>query len=408
MRHWVFLGLAVPCLAFALACGSSGSGGESPHDGGTGGGGDASLTSDAGGRGGDASTTDAGDGGARGEAGVTPGADTTVDAFQATPVFFGPTTNQRTVDQTVTFPATGAYASINLHLALTCPTGGCDIWDRFGTLAIVKPVSKNDAGTTEQLIELARFVTPYGLPPAGDPQPSWDIDMTELRPLLSGTVTLRAFIDTWVPQNVTNEGYGWDVTATFTMKGGIPAKLPVAVVPIWSWITTNKEPTQVVYGDPTMPIDQSLPPQTLMLPAGAKSWSVRSFVTGHGQGNLDNCGEFCSRNHTWTVGTTANTKSVWRTDCANYPSGGTYQYPRAGWCPGVDVDPWEFDVTSQVSASGGTTFTYGVDAYINTCNAGADGGGPCTGCQAGESCAYDGSDHTQPFYYVSALAVGFR
>jgi hypothetical protein len=389
--------------AFSLGC-SSGSAGGSPRDGG--GGGDVSVAVEAGGDASDASSHD----GPSGEAGVTPGPDTTVNVFQATPVFFGPTMNQRTVDKTVTFPATGAYAGITLHLALTCPTAGCDIWDRFGTLAIVRPVSTTDAGTTEQLIEVARFVTPYGLPPSSDPQPSWDIDVTELRPLLSGIVTLRAFIDTWVPQNVTNEGYGWDVTATFTMRGGIPAKLPVAVVPIWSWTTTNKEPTQVVYGDPAMPIAQSLPPQTVTLPAGATSWGVRSFITGHGQGNLDDCSEFCSRTHTWSVGTTANTKTVWRTDCQNYPSGGTYQYPRAGWCPGVDVDAWDFDVTSQVTAGGGrtATFTYGVDAYLNTCNAGADGGGPCTGCQAGEGCAYDGAGHTQPFYYVSALLVGFR
>lgn len=410
MRSWLPLALGLACaLAWsvnAVGCGSGSSGGASPggHDGG--GDGDGSVAVDAG--------ADAADGAAHGDgaadAGITPGPDTTVDVFQATPVFFGPTTNQRTVDKTVTFPATGAYASITLHLALTCPTGGCDIWDRFGTLAIVRPVATTDASTTEQLIEVARFVTPYGLPPSGDPQPSWDIDVTELRPLLSGTVTLRAFIDTWVPQNVTNEGYGWDVTATFTMKGGIPAQLPVAVVPVWSWITHDKEPTQVVYGDPTIPIAQSLPPQTLTLPAaGATSWRVRSFITGHGQGNLDNCGEFCSRNHTWTVGTTANTKMVWRTDCANYPSNGTYQYPRAGWCPGVDVDAWDFDVTPQVTAgAAGTTFTYGVDAYVNTCNAGADGGGPCTGCATGESCAYDGSDHTQPFYYVSAVLVGLR
>jgi hypothetical protein len=150
----------------------------------------------------------------------------------------------------VTFPATGAYETITLNLSLTCPAGGCDVWDRFGTLAVVRPVSASEAGTVEQLIEIARFVTPYGMPAASDPQPSWTIDVTELRPLLSGTVTLRAFIDTWVPQNVTNEGYGWQVTASFDMKGGVPAKVPVAVTPIWSWTTTNKEPTQVVHAIP--------------------------------------------------------------------------------------------------------------------------------------------------------------
>ena len=392
--------LAVPALLLAtLDCGSS----RAPSRAGTGddGGLDASVAGDA---------EAPGDGGTPTGDGGGPGAgqDTTVDVFAKTPVFFGPSKNQRTVDQTVTFPASGTYASITLHLALTCPTGGCDVWDRFGTLALVQPATAADGGAAERLVELARFVTPYGLPAASAPQPSWDLDVTELRPLLSGTVTLRAFIDTWVPQNVTSEGYGWQVTASFVMKGGVPAKVPVAVVPIWSWLTTNKEPTQVVYGDPSLPIGASLPTQAVALPSGATSFGVRSFITGHGQANLDNCAEFCSRQHTWTVGSGVHAKTVWRTDCAKFPSGGTYQYSRAGWCPGADVAPWDFDVTAQVAATGTTSFTYGVDAYLNTCNAGADGGGPCTGCAAGESCAYDGSGHTQPFFYVSALLVGFR
>jgi hypothetical protein len=337
-----------------------------------------------------------------------PGTSTTVMAFDHTNVFFGPSMNQRTVDAPVTFPSTGTYSSIILHVALTCPTGGCDVWDRFGSISMVTPVSTSDAGTVETLTEIARFVTPYGLPPAGDPQPTWDFDVTNLRPMLSGDLTLRAFIDTWVPQSVTNQGYGWVVTASFEMTGGTPAYLPVAVVPIWTWTTSNKEPTEVVYGDPAFPISSSLPAQTVTLPVGASSYSVRTFITGHGQANLDNCSEFCSKQHTWTVGTTPNTLAIWRTDCANFPSSGTYQYSRAGWCPGADVQPWQFDVTSQVAGAPTTTISYDVEAYTNTCNGASDGGGVCTGCQAGESCQYDGSDHTQPFYYVSSLLIGYR
>jgi hypothetical protein len=192
------------------------------------------------------------------------------------------------------------------------------------------------------------------------------------------------------------------------MTGGTPAKVPVAVVPIWTWKTTNKEPTQVVYGDPAQPIASSVPPQTIQLPAGATSFGVRSIITGHGQGNLDNCGEFCQKNHTWTVGSSPNTQAMWRTDCGNFPSAGTYQYSRAGWCPGADVTPWDIDVTSQVGSSGSTTISYGVDTYLNTCNGEPDGGGLCSSCSSGESCTYDGSGHTQPFYYVQGLFIAFR
>jgi hypothetical protein len=292
-----------------------------------------------------------------------------------------------------------------MHVTLDCPTGGCDPWDRVGSIDLVTKGS----GTSETLLELGRFITPYNIVSGVNSPPAWDIDVTELRPVLAGNVTVRVFIDTWVPQgNVAANGAGWLVGTTFTMTGGTPAKVPVAVVPIWTWTTTGKEPTGIVYGDQGQPISSSLPPQNLTLPAGATSFGVRSTITGHGQGNLDNCAEFCSEDHTWTVGTSANTKSMWRTDCANFPSSGTYQYSRAGWCPGADVQPWDFDVTSQVGSGGKVTVTYGVTPYTNTCNQGAPGGGVCTGCQAGESCGYDGSGHTQPFYYVQSLLIAFR
>jgi hypothetical protein len=127
--------------------------------------------------------------------------------------------------------------------------------------------------------------------------------------------------------------------------------------------------------------------QTVTLPAGATSYGVRSTITGHGQGNLDNCSEFCPQDHTWEVGKTPNVAHVWRTDCAKYPSSGTYQYPRAGWCPGASVIPWDFDVTAQVGAGASVDVAYSVSSYLNTC---------------------DGSDHTQPFYYVQSLLIGFR
>jgi len=266
-----------------------------------------------------------------------------------------------------------------------------------------------DAAAVETLTEIGRFITPYGITPGTNKPPAWDIDVTELRPLLTGKVTVRAFIDTWVPQgNPGAYGAGWVLGATFEMTGGTPAKVPVSVTPIWVWQTTNKEPVGTVYGDPSQPISESLPPQAVALPTGATSYGVRSTITGHGQGNLDNCSEFCPQEHTWQVGNTPNESKVWRTDCAKYPSSGTYQYSRAGWCPGAYVIPWDFDVTSQVGAGPTVDVTYSVSSYLNTCNGSAPDGGLCTGCASGESCTYDGSDHTQPFYYVQSLLIGFR
>ena len=344
-----------------------------------------------------------------------PGVDASIVAFDATLICFGSGGDgpcSRTQDAQVTFPATGTYSKILLHLTLTCPKNGCDPWDRMGSIDLVTTAADAgapDAAPVETLTELGRFITPYGITAGTNAPPVWDIDVTELRPLLTGAVTVRAFIDTWVPQgNAAAYGGGWVLGATFEMTGGTPAKVPVAVTPIWVWKTTGKEPVGTVYGDPSQPISASVPPQTVTLPAGASSYGIRSTITGHGQANLDNCSEFCPQDHTWQVGSTPNEAKIWRTDCSKYPSSGTYQYPRAGWCPGASVTPWDFDVTPQVGAGSSTVVEYSVTPYVNTCNGSAPDGGLCTGCPSGVGCAYDGSDHTQPFYYVQSLLIGFR
>lgn len=353
-----------------------------------------------------------GDGGSSADAGpdpwASPGSDATVPVFTNTLVCFGSGGAgpcSRTVDATASFPSTGTYSKVLMHVTLNCPSNGCDPWDRAGSIDLVQDLG---AGK-ESLIELGRFMTPYGITAGTNSPPAWDIDVTELRPLLVGSVKIRVFIDTWVPQgNAAQYGGGWVVGTTFNMTGGKPAKTPIAVLPIWTWKTSGKEPTQVIYGDPNYPIAQSVPPQTLTLPAGATSFGIRSNITGHGQANLDNCAEFCQRNHTWSVNGAANTALMWRTDCGNFPSQGTYMDPRAGWCPGADVTPWDIDVTQQVGTSGTVTIGYDVDSYLNTCNGLPDGGGLCSGCQVNESCQYNGGDHTQPFYYVNSVLVAFR
>lgn len=320
----------------------------------------------------------------------TIGADTTVDTFAKTHVFFTSSENKRTVDTDATFPSSGTYESIVLHLALDCPDGKCDAWDRFGTLGIV--TKKGDKPENDTVIELARFMTPYAVGGA------WDIDVTDLRPLLSGTLTLRGFIDTWVGPG-SPYGNGWSLSASFEMKGGVPAKEPIAVLPIWTMHSG-------VYGDPAKPLTGSFPEQKLTLPSGATSYAVRTLVTGHGQGNFENCAEFCPRDHTITVSGVAHKERIWRNDCATSTvpgQKGTYRLSRAGWCPGADVRPWIFDATADVAS--GATIAYDVATYVNTCRPDAP---TCEGCTLGTDCKYDGGNHTEPVYYVSSLLIAYR
>lgn len=344
-----------------------------------------------GGSGGSTSAPTGGAGGTGG-AGAAPGVDAVVTPFDHTHIYFTGEDNKRTVDATATFPAEGLYGQIVLHLSLTCPQGGCDAWDRFASIGIVTAKGQDGAPDTE--IEIARYITPYKV------EGSWDIDVTDLRPLLSGEVTMRAFIDTWVGPG-SPYGAGWEVTASFEMKGGVPAKEPVAVVPVWGR-------TYTVYGDPAKSISSQVAPQMVSLPEGASSFAVRALVTGHGQGNAGNCAEFCDRDHTITAGATAHSQAIWRDDCATTAvpgQQGTWKYSRAGWCPGADVRPWVVDVTADVAGGGTASIGYDVEAYENTCRPDAV---TCTGCTLGTGCEYDGGSHTEPNYQVSALLIGYR
>jgi len=362
----------VAILGFSSACGSSSDGASSASS---------SSSSGAAGAG--------GAGGAGG--GQVAGVDATVAAFDKTPIYFTGSDNQRTVDAPASFPKDGSYASVVLHLALSCPQGGCDPWDRFGSLGVV--TAKGQNGEPDSVIEIARFITPYHV------GASWDLDVTDLVPILRGDLTLRAFIDTWVGPG-SQYGGGWALSASFEMKGGPPEKEPIAVVPVWS-------PRNVVYGDPNKPLDVSLPMQAFALPA-ASSYAVRTFVTGHGQGNASNCAEFCPRTHTLSVAGHAHAEKIWRTDCATTAAPGqqgTYKLSRAGWCPGADVKPWIVDVTADLAADSMASLAYDVEGYENTCRPDAM---MCAGCTLGTGCAYDGGAHTEPNYAISTVLIAYR
>jgi hypothetical protein len=90
-----------------------------------------------GGAGGTASTASSSTTSSATTGGGTRGIDTTVAPFTKTALYFAGNDNKREVDAPAEFPATGAYQKITLHLTLSCPSGGCDAWDRFGTLGVV-------------------------------------------------------------------------------------------------------------------------------------------------------------------------------------------------------------------------------------------------------------------------------
>ncbi len=318
---------------------------------------------------------------------------TVVHAFDHTPVYFTEADNQRDVTSVATFPSSGSFQRITLHIALDCPAGGCDPWDRYGTIGVVTAPATDTIPAS--VIELARFMTPYGV------GARWTTDVTDLRPLLKDSVTLRASIDTWVgPGN--SAGAGWQLTTWFTMVPGRPARTPLAVLPVW-------DPREVLYGDPAKPIGMSAPPVIVALPAQAKHFALRSLVTGHGQGNSDDCSEFCPRTHTLRVNGFPHRLYGWRPDCATSHTPhqrGNYWYSRALWCPGDVVQPWLVDVSSDVAAHS-ARIAYSVSPYVNKCRPGAVPMVP-TECVLGTSAEYDGGRHTPPVFRLSTVLIAYE
>jgi hypothetical protein len=315
-----------------------------------------------------------------------------VPAFDRTPVYFSSDDNRRDVSTQASFPASGEFARITMHVSLNCPAGGCDPWDRYGTIGVVTGPGTDDSPAT--VIELTRFMTPYGV--GG----RWSLDVTDMRPLLTGDVTLAAHIDTWVGPG-SDGGAGWQLSSWFDLAPGRPPRKAIAVIPVWS-------PREVRYGDPVVPTAVDAPTVTLELPA-AKAFSLRTFVTGHGQGNEDDCAEFCPRTHTIRVNGARHDLAGWRNDCAT--SGvrgqrGNYWYSRAGWCPGSLVTPWDVDVSGDIPGRTARV-AYAVTPYVNGCRPGAVPFIPTT-CTLGTSAEYDGGNHTPPIYRLSTVLIAFR
>ena len=307
--------------------------------------------------------------------------------FERTHVYFAGMDNRRTVDADVAFPdaIVGRYARATLTLTLACPSGRCDAWDRVAALSLVDDAGDGGAATE---LEFARFVTPYGV--GG----TWTLDVTDLMPMFQGRRRARVFIDTWVgPGNA--QGYGWLVTASIAFEPGAAEHPTRAVVPLgWS---------RLVYGDPARPVAMQLPPRRVEVPAGTRGAKVWVSTTGHGQGNRDNCAEFCARTHRVRFDDAPYEHELWRDDCDQNPvrtQRGNWMPSRAGWCPGDVATPWVVELPAP--SAGAHTVAYELEAWENTCRPGAT---PCAGCVFRTTCDYNDSSHTEPFYRIAAYLL---
>ncbi len=94
---------------------------------------------------------------------------------------------------------------------------------------------------------------------------------------------------------------------------------------------------------------------------------LKVIQTGHGfGGNEDNCCEFCQKKAFVKVDEKEiYSRYVWRicSDNPLYPQGGTWLFNRSNWCPGAEVQPFDFELTSYISQKSSIWVDYDMEYY---------------------------------------------
>tara|TARA_B110000003_G_scaffold53347_1_gene53057 strand:+ start:148 stop:1722 length:1575 start_codon:yes stop_codon:yes gene_type:complete len=269
---------------------------------------------------------------------------------------------------------TGGYNSVNASLKVECPNinGFCDDWDRWAHIDVKSPDGN--------WIQLIRYITPYGI------GCNHEIELSDYISLLQGEVEFRVFIDTW------GTG-GWQLTLNLTYNQGTPAYDYSTVIEVWDG-TYN-------FGDPSdfQPVEtHNLNISNLV----TESHLILS-TTGHGWGsnNSNNAAEFFNATHYIDVNTQETfIQNLWNIcnpnpdNCSNQQ--GTWQYNRAGWCPGAISPPDKYNLSSYIGTGVDLDYRFH-PTYEDLCHP--------NNLDCNEFTCPDCNDGYNPHYYVDAHII---
>lgn len=284
--------------------------------------------------------------------------------------------NDRWYYGTHTFPQfVGSYNDLHAYLTVECPNipGGCDDWDRIAYIDVKAPDGN--------WIQLIRYITPYRV--ACD----HDINLTDYSSLLQGEVELRIFIDTW------GTG-GWQLTLDTKYTEGRPQYDYSNVVEVWDDTYSFGDPADL----------QPVPTFNVEIPDGVESSHLRISNTGHGWGsnNTSNAAEFFNATHYIDVdGEQTFIQNLWNV-CNPNPDSctgqqGTWQYNRAGWCPGAISPPHIYDLDSYIGSTIDLDYRFH-PSYRDYCHPNNPD------CVSGQTCP-DCNDGYNPMYYVDTHII---
>lgn len=269
----------------------------------------------------------------------------------------------------------GAFDQIMGNLVITCPTGGCDPWDRISRVKL--------KGHNGEWYEIIRYITPYGVPCDGSM-----IDLTDFMSLLHGKVTFQFELGT--------QGNGFEYTLNLDYKKGIPDHAYSAVEKLWTGTypfgdVSNKNPTELI--------------NTKSL-QGAEALKLKLVSTGHGWGdnNTDNAAEFHEDTHFIQVdGNTEFTQRNWEVCNPNpdgcNPQNGTWFHSRAGWCPGAIAQWFDYDMNAFIGRDMEMDYVFN-PFYLDMCHPNNPN------CVSGVTCP-DCNDGFNPNLAVASHLISF-
>jgi len=218
----------------------------------------------------------------------------------------------------------------------------CGEWDYSTFTLLYIPI-----GDTIEIYELENYVTPYGMGIDLNGNCGWTYiyDVTDYAPLLRGSVE----ISSGNQQELLN--------MKFFFVEGVPSRDVISVENLYPWDSYKYE---------YIAVDSVMQPFELILDPKANGFMLRARISGHGHHGPRNCCEWASKTHTYYANEDVLFRwNIWK-NCGDnpiYPQGGTWQFDRAGWCPGTPVDTYDFELTNKVDPGDTIMFDYGIEMY---------------------------------------------
>jgi hypothetical protein len=206
--------------------------------------------------------------------------------------------------------------------------------------------------------------------------------------LLNGKVSFRVSCGTM------DNGYLYALSLNY--KSGTPPHIYSQVNKIW----------QSSYDFGNYANQQPVPVVNYIYPANVIDSKLKLISTGHmGPNNTSNAAEFYdATHHIYVNNVNTFTQHNWTTcnpnpdNCNN--QAGTWQYNRAGWCPGSIAKPFDYSMQPFIS-TGNISLKYVLqESYIDQCNPNYP---PCVSQAICSAC----SDGANPFLVVACNLINF-